>query len=73
MRIKQSSRARGGNRGGIGGGYEQTDPDHEVKRIARMRDEYLSLKSTWRQMYLNGLSKIDQYALDRLLHPEKYT
>lgn len=72
MKMKGSSRARGGNRGGCGGGYERTDPDFEVKRIARMKDEYLSLDTRWRQTYLDGLAKADQFALDRLLHPQKY-
>lgn len=58
-RIKQSSRARGGNRGGVGGGFEITDPDWELKRIQRMRAEYDSLDRRWRETYLKGLSKED--------------
>lgn len=58
-RIKTSSRARGGNRGGIGGGYEATDPDWEIKRIQRLRAEYDSLEGRWRETYLKGLSKED--------------
>lgn len=62
-RIKQSSRARGGNRGGVGGGYEQTDPDWERKRIQRMRAEYDSLDQGWRETYLRGLNDADKRAV----------
>lgn len=58
-RIKQSSRARGGNRGGVGGGYERTDPDYDIKRIQRLRAEYDSLDQRWRETYLKGLSRED--------------
>ena len=58
-RIKQSSRARGSNRGGCGGGYERTDENWELKRIQRLRSEYDSLDRRWRETYLKGLSKED--------------
>ena len=58
-RIKTSSRARGANRGGVGGGYEATDPDWEIKRIQRLRAEYDSLDQRWRETYLKGLSRED--------------
>ena len=61
MKMKQSSRARGGNRGGIGGGYERTDPDWDIKRIQRLRAEYDSLDPIWRQTYLKGLSDADRW------------
>lgn len=60
---KQSSRARGGNRGGVGGGYEQTDPDFDLKRIRRMRAEYDSLTPAWRETYLRGLDEADKRAI----------
>lgn len=60
---KQSSRARGANRGGTGGGYEQTDPDFQQKRIARMRAEYDSLTPGWRETYLRGLDEADKRAI----------
>lgn len=60
---KQSSRARGANRGGVGGGYEQTDPDFNLKRIARMRAEYDSLTPAWRETYLRGLDDADKRAI----------
>jgi|PlaIllAssembly_1097288.scaffolds.fasta_scaffold06729_5 hypothetical protein len=60
---KQSSRARGGNRGGVGGGYEQTDPDFDRKRIARMRAEYDSLSPAWQRTYLRGLDETDKRAI----------
>jgi hypothetical protein len=60
---KQSSRARGANRGGTGGGYEQTDPDWEIKRVRRLRAEYDSLTPDWRAMYLRGLNESDKRAV----------
>lgn len=60
---KQSSRARGANRGGVGGGYEQTDPDWEIKRVRRLRAEYDSLTPDWRATYLRGLSAADKRAV----------
>ena len=60
-RIKQSSRARGSNRGGCGGGYERTDPDYDIKRIQRLRAEYDSLDRRWQETYLKGLSKSDAW------------
>lgn len=72
MRMTSSSRARGGNRGGIGGGYERTDPDFEQKRIQRIHADYLALDTMWREQFLRSLPKADQFALDRLLHPNKY-
>ncbi len=71
MKVIQSSRARGGNRGGIGGGYAQTDPDWAEKRMARIKAEYLSLEPWDRRRYHAGLSPIDQRCLERLLHPER--
>ena len=68
MRVNGSSRARGGNRGGVGGGYEQTDPDWDMKRIRRLRAEYDALESEWRKTYLEGLSKADKHAV---LHREE--
>ena len=62
-KISKSSRARGGNRGGIGGGYEQTDPDYDLKRIQRMRADYDSLEGAWRATYLRGLSEADKRAV----------
>lgn len=57
---KQSSRARGANRGGTGGGFEPCDPDFNLKRIARMRAEYDSLSPLWQETYLRGLSDADK-------------
>ena len=58
-----SRRARGGNRGGIGGGYEHTDPDWDIKRIQRLRIEYDSLEPEWRSTYMKGLSEADRWAI----------
>lgn len=63
MRINHSKRARGGNRGGVGGGYEQTDPDWDRKRIQRLRAEYDSLDPEWRSTYLRGLNEADKRAV----------
>ena len=60
---KQSSRARGANRGGTGGGYEQLDPDWDIKRIRRLRAEYDSLTPGWQETYLRGLSESDKRAV----------
>mgnify|MGYP001305433131 FL=1 len=57
--IKSSSRARGANRGGVGGGYEATNPDWQIKRIQLLRAEYDSLDQHWRKTYLKGLSRED--------------
>lgn len=65
MRISRSSRARGSNRGGCGGGYEQTDPDYHQKRIARMKKEVAELPPEWREWYLAGLSRGDRAAVER--------
>lgn len=67
-RINKSSRARGANRGGAGGGYERTDADWEIKRIQRMRAEYDSLEGSWRETYIRGLSKEDAR---HILHREQ--
>ena len=63
MRLNQSRRARGGNRGGVGGGFEPTDPDWEFKRIRRLRAEYDSLEGHWKDSYLKGLSRVDARAV----------
>ena len=63
MAISTSSRARGGNRGGTGGGYEQTDPEWETTRIRTLRAEYDSLDKFWRAAYLKGLNQADRRAV----------
>ena len=63
MKVKSSQRARGSNRGGCGGGYERTDPDYQNHRLAKMRQEYLSLPSNWKEQYLGGLGKFDKAIL----------
>lgn len=60
-KIKGSSRARGSNRGGVGGGYERTNPDYETDRIRRLRAEYDSLDRRWKDTYIQGLSKSDAW------------
>ena len=63
MSMQKSSRARGSNRGGCGGGYERLDPDFDKVRINRMRQEHDDLPYAWRSTYLKGLSKADQWAV----------
>ena len=63
--VLRSSRARGSNRGGTGGGYEQTDPDWAEKRLRRLRQEYESLEPYWQERYLKGLPLADRVALTR--------
>jgi hypothetical protein len=65
MSMINSSRARGSNRGGCGGGYEQTDPDYHRKRIARMRKELAELAPEWKSWYLEGLTRGDRAAVER--------
>jgi hypothetical protein len=61
MSIGKSSRARGANRGGTGGGWELTDPDWDIKRIQRLRAEYDSLDPYYQTIYLESLNKFDKY------------
>lgn len=66
MRVSKSTRARGGNRGGMGGGYEITDPDWEEKRLKRLKTEYASLTTDHhRELYLSGLSRFERQAILR--------
>lgn len=60
MRVQKPGRARGSNRGGCGGGYEATDPDYAVKRLAQLKREYRSLDTEWREVFLGGLSRFEQ-------------
>ena len=60
MKVARPSRARGGNRGGCGGGYEPTDPDYEDKRLAALRREYRDCPEQWRAVFLTGLSRFEQ-------------
>ena len=61
MSISTSQRARGSNRGGCGGGYEQTDPEWDNTRAKTLRAEYDSLDKKYREMYLKGLNKYDRW------------
>ena len=60
-RIASSSRARGSNRGGCGGGgYEQTNPDYNQDKLKRLKSEYEVMDPRWRRMFLEGLSPYEQ-------------
>jgi hypothetical protein len=63
--IAHSGRARGGNRGGVGGGYERTDPDYDRHRLHQMRREFESLDGKWKEEYLAGLSAFERNAVQR--------
>lgn len=58
--IKQSGRARGGNRGGCGGGSEPTDPDYASKKLRKLRADYEKLDPEWRKTFLDGLSRFER-------------
>ena len=58
--IVNSSRARGGNRGGCGGGYEVTNPDYERNKLLQLRKTHDELDSQYRATFLAGLSKWEQ-------------
>ncbi len=64
-KIQASSRARGSNRGGTGGGYEATDPDYAEKRLARLTAEFKALAPEWRGTFLAGLSRFEQGYVQR--------
>ena len=58
--VNQSSRARGSNRGGCGGGYERTNPDFDGDKLRRLRADYDALEPHWRPVFLGGLSQFEQ-------------
>lgn len=61
-----SSRARGGNRGGTGGGFERTSETYNADHLRKLRADYYALPSAWRQTFLNGLSRWERkYVVDR--------
>lgn len=68
MRIKKSARARGSSRGGCGGGcWERLDPDFDIHRLQKMKEELKSLPSKWQKEYLSGLGRYDRNVLERWL------
>lgn len=70
--LKQSSRARGSNRGGCGGGYERTDDLYAEHKLARMKRELLSLESDYhRTLYLDGLNRYERKVLTNWLKTQK--
>lgn len=60
MKLNRATRARGGNRGGCGGGYEVTDPDYVDKKLAQLRRDYAACPEKWRACFFHGLSKFEQ-------------
>lgn len=69
MSMARSKRARGATRGGVGGGYEPTDPDYEAKKLARLRREYAALDRRWHETFLAGLSRWEREQLTKGARP----
>ncbi len=67
--MNESRRARGSNRGGCGGGYEQTDPDYEEKKLKRLKQEYLDMDPMWRSTFLASLSRFEQNYVTGKIQP----
>ena len=64
--LAQPGRARGGNRGGVGGGYEVTSPTYDRDKLRRLRQAYDALEPRWRGVMLQGLSRYErQFVVDR--------
>jgi hypothetical protein len=61
--MAKSERARSSNRGGCGGGYEQTSDTYEPDKLRRLRQTYDALEPKWRPVFLAGLSKWEQKAV----------
>lgn len=66
-RTRHAGRIGGSRGGGSGNTYERTDPDWERTRLMRMKAEYLSLDTYWRERYMDALHKGDRAALVRAL------
>jgi hypothetical protein len=60
MSMSKSSRARGSNRGGCGGGFERTNPDYDSEKLRRLRADYDALEPRWRDVFLAGLSRFER-------------
>ena len=67
--LARPGRARGANRGGCGGGYEPTDPDYDDKKLARLKREYATLATEWRETFLAGLSRWERTQLEKGTRP----
>ena len=60
MGMTKTSRARGFNRGGTGGGYEAIDPDYQSNRLRQLRATHDLLDTQYRKVFLAGLSRWEQ-------------
>ena len=58
--IVKSNRARCGNRGGTGGGYERTSDTYEHDKLVQLRKTHDELVPQYRATFLAGLSKWEQ-------------
>ncbi len=63
MGMTKGERARGGNRGGCGGGYEATSDTYEADKLRRLRQTYDALDARYRPVFLAGLSRWEQRAV----------
>ena len=64
MSLSKSQRARGATRGGIGGGYERTNPDYDGDKLRRLRAEYDAMAPQWRPIFLDGLSRFERAVVE---------
>ncbi len=65
-KITKSTSARGSNRGGVGGGYERTNPEYNADRLRKLRADYDALEPQWRPVFLDSLTKFERaYVTDR--------
>lgn len=67
--MQGSSRARGSNRGGIGGGYEQTDVEYDSKKLAKLKADYAACPEQWRATFLGGLSRFEAKVVTGQINP----
>lgn len=66
QKINNPSRARGGTRGGCGGGYEATSESYNADRLRKLRADYDAMEPQWRAVFLSGLSRWEaNYVTDR--------
>jgi hypothetical protein len=56
-------RAFSPNRGGSGSGYEQTNPDFEDHKLARLKADYAICPPQFKKLFLDGLSRFERNKL----------
>ena len=71
-KITKSTSARGSNRGGVGGGYERTNPEYNADRLRQLRRDYDEMEESWRPVFLDSLTKWERaYITDRRMETPK--